>query len=87
MPTAFLLVAVLIASSAPAANDEFIPLFDGKSLDGWTFIVKPGKDGKKADPKDTWSVTPEGYIRCRRRSRPISSPAGPATSGSSTRRR
>ena len=46
-----------------AAEDGFTPLFDGKSLDGWTFIVKADKDGKKADPKETWSVT-DGTIRC-----------------------
>jgi hypothetical protein len=64
MRAALLLLAILVASSAPAADDGFTPLFDGKSLDGWTFIVKPDKDGKKADPKDTWSVSSEGYIRC-----------------------
>jgi hypothetical protein len=46
-----------------ADQDGFAPLFDGKSLDGWTFIVKPDKDGKRADPKDTWSVV-DGTIRC-----------------------
>ena len=63
MRTALLLLGVLITSSAPAADDGFTPLFDGKSLDGWTFIVKADKDGKKADPKQTWSVT-DGTIRC-----------------------
>ena len=50
---------------SPAARtaDDGAPLFDGKTLDGWTFIVKPDKDGKKADPKDTWSVV-DGTIRC-----------------------
>ena len=52
------------ALTAPADDERgFAPLFDGKTLDGWTFIVKPDKDGKKADPKDTWSVT-DGVIRC-----------------------
>ncbi|AWM38423.1 hypothetical protein GobsT_34360 [Gemmata obscuriglobus] len=55
--TAFLAVG-------PAADkDGFAPLFDGKTLDGWTFIVKPDKDGKKADPKGTWSVV-DGAVRC-----------------------
>lgn len=58
---AFALVAV--ASPALADDRDFTPLFDGKSLDGWTFIVKPDKDGKKADPKTTWSVQ-HGTIRC-----------------------
>jgi hypothetical protein len=60
---AFALGITLLTPPAPAADEEFKPLFDGKSLDGWTFIVKPDKDGKKADPKETWSVT-DGYIRC-----------------------
>ncbi len=58
-----LTLVALGALAAPAADDGFTPLFDGKSLDGWTFIVKPDKDGKKADPKDTWSAA-EGVIRC-----------------------
>ena len=64
MRTAILLFA--FAAGLPptrAAEDEFKPLFDGKSLDGWTFIVKADKDGKKADPRATWSVT-DGTIRC-----------------------
>lgn len=63
MRTAFLLLATIVPCAA-AADNGFTPLFDGKSLDGWTFIVKPDKDGKKADPKDTWSVAADGYIRC-----------------------
>ncbi len=61
MRTLFCLTAFALGSSARA--DDFRPLFDGKTLDGWTFIVKLDKDGKKADPKDTWSAT-DGYIRC-----------------------
>ena len=56
----------LFAIAAPVVADDadgFTPLFDGKTLDDWTFIVKPDKDGKKADPKGTWSVV-DGYIRC-----------------------
>lgn len=59
-----LLLLVALAPLLPAAADsEFTPLFDGKSLNGWNFIVKPDKDGKKADAKGTWSVV-EGTIRC-----------------------
>jgi hypothetical protein len=54
---------VLAATAARAAGDEFVPLFDGKSFDGWTFTVKPDKDGKKADPRTTWSVA-DGVIVC-----------------------
>lgn len=59
-----MLAAMLLqAALAAAPADEFTPLFDGKSLAGWTFIVKPDKDGNKADPKTTWSVA-DGVIRC-----------------------
>ncbi len=61
---AFLFLFVIVIAPAIAASEpEFTPLFDGKSLAGWTFIVKPDKDGKKADPKETWSVV-DGTIRC-----------------------
>jgi hypothetical protein len=64
MRTAFLLLALAAGSLAPAGADtEFTPLFDGKTLNGWSFIVKPDKDGKKADPMNTWSVV-DGTIRC-----------------------
>jgi hypothetical protein len=63
MRYAFLLFAIVLMSPARSADDGFTPLFDGKSLTGWTYIVKPDKDGKKADPKDTWSVV-DDYIRC-----------------------
>jgi hypothetical protein len=48
---------------APAAEEGFTPLFDGKTLEGWDFIVKADKDGKKPDPKTIWSVA-NGTIRC-----------------------
>jgi hypothetical protein len=54
---------LVLTPSAMAVDDGFTPLFDGKTLAGWTFIVKPDKDGKKADPKQTWSVV-DGTIHC-----------------------
>src|SRR5262245_50661906 len=57
-----LFLCAIFALPAPAA-DDFTPLFDGKSLNGWSYIVKADKDGKKADPKDTWSVV-DGTIKC-----------------------
>src|ERR1700744_705708 len=64
MRTILILLAVAIATSILAdERNGFTPLFDGKTLDGWTFIVKPDKEGKKADPKNTWSVV-DGTIRC-----------------------
>jgi hypothetical protein len=56
-------IGTALAAVLPAADAEFAPLFDGKSLDGWVYIVKPDKDGNKADPKLTWSVA-DGVIRC-----------------------
>jgi hypothetical protein len=59
-------ILVIFALATPLRAEEkdgFTPLFDGKSLDGWTFIVKPDKDGKRADPKGTWSAA-DGVIRC-----------------------
>ena len=55
-------LAILFAARE-AASGQDVTLFDGKSLDGWSFIVKPDKDGKKADPKDTWSVK-DGVLCC-----------------------
>ncbi|VTR95779.1 Uncharacterized protein OS=Isosphaera pallida (strain ATCC 43644 / DSM 9630 / IS1B) GN=Isop_0606 PE=4 SV=1: DUF1080 [Gemmata massiliana] len=64
MRTLLCFVAFALPSYVSAADaDGFTPIFDGKTLDGWTFIVKPDKEGKKADPKTTWSVT-DGTIRC-----------------------
>ncbi|MBN9120607.1 MAG: DUF1080 domain-containing protein [Planctomycetes bacterium] len=63
MRTLLSLATFTLAVPALAADDGFTPLFDGKSLDGWSFIVKPDKDGKRADPKETWSVK-DGVIRC-----------------------
>src|SRR4051812_42880727 len=63
MRTLLCLAAFALALPALAAEEGFTPLFDGKSLDGWTFIVKADKDGKKADPSNTWSVK-DGVIHC-----------------------
>src|SRR5262245_24285827 len=58
-----LLCLAFLTTTQSAFAEDFKPLFDGKSLDGWTFIVKPDKDGKKTDPKETWSVK-DGAIHC-----------------------
>ncbi len=59
----FFFAFVLAVVALPASANDFTPLFNGKSFDGWTFIVKPDKQGKKVDPKMTWSVQ-GGTIRC-----------------------
>jgi hypothetical protein len=56
-----LILALATLSTVARADDT--PLFDGKSLAGWKAVVKPDKDGKLADPKDTWSVK-DGVIVC-----------------------
>lgn len=60
---AIVLAIGLGSLSSLGADDEFTPLFDGKSLKGWKFIVRANKDGTKADPKDIWSVK-DGTIVC-----------------------
>jgi len=47
----------LIASSLAAAEPAFVPLFDGKTLSGWTLVEKKGpgylvEEGKLMCPKD-----------------------------------
>src|SRR5262245_28858800 len=52
------LLGVLLCSAPLAAADApFVPLFDGKTLSGWTLIEKKGpgysvKDGNLVCPKD-----------------------------------
>lgn len=55
--------AVILSAACGFASGQDTPLFDGKSLDGWSFVVKPDKDGKRADPKDTWGVK-DGVLHC-----------------------
>jgi len=52
-----LLGLFLIADSLAAKEPSFVPLFDGKSLDGWTLVEKKGlgytvQDGNLVCPKD-----------------------------------
>jgi hypothetical protein len=58
-----LALAALLPAAPADEKDGFTPLFDGKTLEGWDFVVRPDKDGKKVDPKTIWSVT-DGTIRC-----------------------
>jgi len=53
----------LTVSIAADKDDKFVPLFDGKSLDGWVGTVKPDKDSKIADWKETWSIK-DGIVQC-----------------------
>ena len=57
-------LAVLVAGSPATERQEgFTPLFDGKSLDGWTKYLRPAKGQPAPDWKQTWSVA-DGTIRC-----------------------
>ena len=49
----------LAASSAPADDAGFKPLFNGKDLTGWTTYLKD----PSADPKNTWTFD-DGVIIC-----------------------
>lgn len=53
----------LVACAGRAAEPKTVRLFDGKSFDGWSMVVKPAADGTKADPLQTWSVV-DGEIHC-----------------------
>jgi len=53
-------IAVFAASAiAAAAEDQAIPLFNGKDLSGWTAVLEPAD----ADPARTWSVA-DGLLKC-----------------------
>lgn len=56
-------LALCALALVPSARAADVPLFDGKSLDGWAFVVKPDKDGTRADPKGTWRAD-GGVLRC-----------------------
>jgi len=48
---------LLVAGSLEASDAPFVPLFDGKTLDGWTLVEKKGpgylvQDGNLVCPKD-----------------------------------
>jgi hypothetical protein len=53
----------LAVTPAPAAEIEWVPLFDGKTLNGWQVAAKPADRGK-----DFWKVQ-EGAITCDSRGR------------------
>jgi hypothetical protein len=61
--TRLALAAALLAGAALVAApdqpaDGFTPLFNGRDLSGWKFVLPSG-----ADPAQTWTVQ-DGYIRC-----------------------
>jgi hypothetical protein len=45
--------------------DEHTPLFNGKNLDGWTFVL----DDPKAKMEDVWAVREGGILYCKGRPR------------------
>jgi len=58
-------LALLLFVAVPVAAADFVPLFNGKDLTGWTATLRPPKDkpDAKPDPKDTWSAT-DGVLVC-----------------------
>jgi len=59
------IAGILIAFPLVAADDGFVPLFNGKDETGWTFALRPPKDKpeEKPDPKKTWTVE-DGILKC-----------------------
>lgn len=62
--SAALSAGVSLRSTAGAqddkANESFVPLFDGKSLDAWKAVLAD----TDAKPADTWSITESGVLVC-----------------------
>jgi hypothetical protein len=58
-----LVFALAFSASSANAQDDFIPLFNGKDLSGWTAYLRPTKENPNPDPKNTWSVV-DGVIKC-----------------------
>ena len=58
-------LALLLFVAVPVTAADFVPLFNGKDLTGWTATLRPPKDkpDAKPDPKDTWSVK-DGVLLC-----------------------
>jgi hypothetical protein len=63
-PQRFSLIVLLglMGSMVQAADKEAIKLFNGKNLDGWTWVAPRNPDSKIAD---VWSVTDEGVLVCK----------------------
>lgn len=59
-----LMAAVLALLPAVGAEEKegqkFVPLFDGKTLEGWKHVLAE----KDADPKKTWRIEGEGVLVC-----------------------
>ena len=56
----FVTIVICLIAFAPVspAKDEFVPLFNGKDLSGWTATLRPPKEAPdtKPDPAKTLSV-------------------------------
>lgn len=61
MAAVLVVLALLPAVGAEEKNSRgFVPLFDGKSLEGWKHVLAE----KDADPKKTWRIEGEGVLVC-----------------------
>src|SRR5687767_6813456 len=50
----------LLNANAQNKRDGSVMLFNGKNLDGWTFVL----DDKKAKMEDVWAVRDGGILYC-----------------------
>lgn len=55
------ILTVAAVLSGRAAAQDFKPLFDGTSFDGWKFVFDP--KAEKPDPAKTWTIK-DGVIQC-----------------------
>ena len=51
------------AAPLPAGTADFVPLFNGRDLTGWTATAKPAPNAAPVDPLKTWSAG-GGVLRC-----------------------
>jgi len=66
LPFLALIAAAVMLPAAPAGekkkDDGYVPLFDGKSLDGWHISAKSGHSGKSKNKSGGKWVVVDGYI-------------------------
>ena len=59
----FLPIIVWLAFLNPAPANDFVPLFNGKDLSGWTAFARSSTDNPKPDALKSWTVD-NGVIHC-----------------------
>jgi hypothetical protein len=59
----YLSIVALFTIANPALATDFVPLFNGKDLSGWTAFVRPSVDIPKPDALKCWTVN-QGVLHC-----------------------